>query len=346
MTTHILQEQIDVAEASFDADARILRNVVLIRAGMSKNRRLYSESVLQAAAPVFEGTKAYDSHQRGERRVSEITGWYTNVRFEGGALRADRHFARTDAGRNVQAIAEDIIAGRAPASLAGLSINAVGKGRAVKADDGDVLEVEAISAANSVDDVTEPAAGGGYVLAAGGHDALLNAALESMSYEEFTGARADYVARLKREWQSVRQDEAVKAAKADADRASAALAEAQATIAKLTAEREAAASERDAARRAAAVSEALQAAKLPAAWRESLKDTLLAADAAQWPSIIEREQRKAESAGHKPRIAVAGAPVMVSENAATKPPLTKRDLLPRDGEGPVEWRERLERMKE
>lgn len=345
MTTHILQEQIDVAEASFDADARVLRNVVLIRAGMSKNRRRYSEDVLRAAATVFEGTKAYDSHQRGERRVSEITGWYSNVRYENGALRADRHFARTDAGRNVQAIAEDIIAGRAPATLAGLSINAVGKGRAIKADDGEVLEVEAISAANSVDDVTEPAAGGGYVLAAGGHDALLTAALEAMTYEEFTGARGDYVTRMKREWQSVRQDDAIKAAKAEADRASAALAEANATIARLTAEREAAASERDAARRASAVSEALQAVRLPAAWRESLRDMLLEAQPEQWNTIIEREQRKAESAGHKPRISVSGAPVSVSESAAM-PAFSKRDLLPRDGESPLEWRARLEQMKE
>ena len=337
MRTIALSERLDLSEAQFDAENRVLTGVVLIRAGTSANRRRYTEGVLQAAAPVFEGAKAYDSHSRGERRVSDLTGWYSNVRYSDGKLIADRHFSRTDAGRNVMSVAEDIISGRAPSTLAGLSINAVGKGKTIKGEDGgDVLEVEAISAANSVDDVTEPAAGGAYALTAGGGDSLAADVLAALDYEEWVEARPEYTVRLKREWATVRQDEAVKAAQAEADRLRLALAEAQQKAQVSEAEREAAVREIALARRDGAIAEALAGVKLPASWRDGLRGQLKAADPGEWAAILESEQRKAEAAGHKPRVAVSGAGVQT----ATVPPVVESPL-PRPEENADDWARRM-----
>jgi hypothetical protein len=343
MKTLILTERLDLSEAQFDADARVLQNVVLIRAGLSANRRRYTEAVLQQAVPVFEGAKAYDSHSRNERKVSDITGWYANVRYTDGKLIADRYFSRTDAGRNVMSIAEDIVSGNAPSTLAGLSINAVGKGKTVKSDDGDVLEVEAISAANSVDDVTEPAAGGGYVLAAGmTGDSLAADVLAALDYDEWLEARPEYTARMQREWATVRQDNAVKAAQAEADRAKLALREAQEQVKRAEADREAARLDTAAARRDLALAEALAGVKLPAPWKTDLRERLGKADPADWAAIIESEQRKAETAGHKPQISVRGASVQV---AATPVIAEDTSPMPRPDENVEDWQRRMAQRK-
>lgn len=337
MKTMILTERLDLTEATLDADGRVLQNVVLIRAGMSANRRRYTEAVLQAAVPIFEGAKAYDSHSRNERKVSDITGWYANVRYADGKLIADRYFSRTDAGRNVMSIAEDIVSGRAPATLAGLSINAVGKGKTIKADGGDVLEVETISAANSVDDVTEPAAGGGYALQAGlAGDSLAADVLAALDYDEWIEARPEHTARLKREWATVRQDEAIKAAQAEADRLKLALEEAQAAAKRALADREAAVRETAQARRDLAIADALTAVRLPESWKADLRGRLGKAEPGDWAAIIESEQRKAESAGHRPRIDVRGAAVQVA-------PVVVADSspLPRPDENVEDWQRRM-----
>lgn len=339
MKTLVLTERLDLSEAQFDTDSRVLQNVVLIRAGLSANRRRYTEAVLQAAVPVFEGAKAYDSHSRNERKVSDITGWYANVRYTDGKLIADRYFSRTDAGRNVMSIAEDIISGNAPKTLAGLSINAVGKGKTVKSDDGDVLEVEAISAANSVDDVTEPAAGGGYILAAGmAGDSLTADVLAALDYEEWLEARPEYTARMKREWSTVRQSDELKAAQAVAEDLRRSLKEAQDGIKRAEADRVTARAETTQARRDLALTEALAGVKLPAPWKSDLRERLSAAEPGDWAAIIESEQRKAETAGHKPRISVQGASVQVAST-----PVIAEDAspLPRPNENVEDWQRRM-----
>lgn len=316
----ILNEQIDLSEATLDAAARVLQNVVLIRVGTSLNRRHYSEDVLRKAAPVFEGVPAYDSHDRRARRVGETTGWYTNVRFENGALRADRHFSTTQAGRDVQGIAEDIVSKRAPRTVAGLSINAVGVGKTQKLNDGDALVIESITKAESVDDVTTPAAGGSYTEAAKQGDVLAVALVEAMTYEEFRAARPEFIERLRKEIQTVRQEEAlktvqaeadqqVKTAKTEAEQATRALEEAQQTMAQLTTEREAAAGEAQTARHALAVEQALHDPKLrlPVAWKDALREKLTGAAPDQWDGIVESYRKLATSGGFKPQVAVGGA---------------------------------------
>jgi hypothetical protein len=314
MKTTIFTEQLDLSEASVDSAARVLRNVVLIRAGTSANRRHYSEQVLSSAAPVFEGVKAYDGHERRARRVAETTGWYANVRYENGALRADRYFSGTQAGRDVQSVAEDIVSGRAPRTLAGLSINATGQAKPGKLPDGDALVVEAITAAESVDDVSSPAAGGAYLEHVTG-DALAASLIEAMSFEDWFESKPDFVKRLQNEMKTARQDEALKAVQAEAKSAADALQEAQATIERLTQEREAAVLNEQTARRDLAVEQTLNdpRVKLPVSWKADVRAKLTESDPQAWVGLIEGYQRLASTAGHKPLVAVSGAGQQVSE---------------------------------
>lgn len=298
----LLVEALDLSEAAFSQDG-VLHDVVLIRAGMSKNRRHYSERLLQQAAPVFEGAKAYNDHAK-QHKATDITGWYKNVRFTDGKLLADRHFAPTQAGRDVQALAQEIVAGRAPADLAGLSINAAGKVKATTYTDGDGYEVESISAAESVDDVATPAAGGSYLAASA--DAMTSALLQAMSYEEFLEARPDYVERLRKDFKRVRQDDALKTAQAVTQRLQDELDSVQEQADALTQQRDTALAERDQAQRALAVEQALAAVKLPAAWKADLRKQLQEADPETWASVLQTEIDKAGSAERK-RVPVTGA---------------------------------------
>lgn len=333
-----LIEPLDLSEATVDTAERVIRNVTLIKAGMSQNRRFYAESVLQNAATIFEGAKAFDSHAKGERRVGDITGWYANVRYHEGKLVADRYFTRTRAADDVLSVVEDIIGGKAPRNLAGLSINAAGTGKVRKFDDGDALEVESISVASSVDDVVNPAAGGAYALTASGGDELRDAVLESITFEEFNQVFSEHIERLKREWKTTRQDEALKAAKADAERVSQALTEAQTALTEANAARDAALSERDTARRELSIVEALASVKLPAKWKADLRETLAATEPSQWKSIIEREIDKAKAAGHQPRVPVGGAGQAVDAGIRVTESFDPR---PRDGEDVEAWLARM-----
>lgn len=337
MKTQVIYEAIGLTEAAFDRDNRVLRNVTLIKAGMSKNRRHYPESVLQAAAGLFEGVKAYNDHALFGHKPTDITGWYTNVRYENSALKADRHFARTQAGEDVFSLVEDIVSGRAPKSLSGLSIAVIGEGTEKKFPDGKALEVESITAAHSVDDVTEPAAGGAY-LAAGDGDGLAGKVFAALNYEDWQASRPDYLERLKKEWKQTRQDEALKTALAESEQLRAALETSQATLATLTAERDAAAAGEAAARRELAVVEALAATPgIPAAWREDLRDTLGRADPAEWMDILNRTKQKAQAA-QRPRVPVTGAEAVQRDPAPSAPP---RAAVPQPGEDVMAWAARV-----
>lgn len=320
--TAIFTERLDLSEATLLSESRAVENVILIKAGMSLNRRRYSESVLLAAAPLFEGVKAYNDHGFFQK-VTDITGWYTNVRFEAGALRGTRHFTRNQAGQDVYAVVEDILNKVAPASLAGLSISAVGKGREAKGPDGEpYTEVEAITAAHSVDDVTEPAAGGAYLAASNrdfNNNRMIADVLKAMTFDEWFQARPEYVKRVMNELKTMRESEGLKAARAEAEHNRAALLayqdEARRTLASAERAREAAGQEADRARsdlaqarRELALEKALRRAKLPAVYEADLRDRLLALDdESGWDAILQTEQQKASAAGHRPRVPVSGA---------------------------------------
>lgn len=268
----VLAEALDLSEAQFDTENRVLRNVILIRSGKSLNKRNYPEAVLQSAVSVFEGSKAFDSHAKGERRVGELTGYYQNVRYEEGTLKADRYFLPTTAGKDVMAVVE-AIKGGAPRTLAGLSINAVGTGKVQKIDGEDVLNVESITAANSVDDVVSPAAGGTYLTASTG-DEMAKAFIDALTFEEWFEARPEYIKRVQGEMKTVRQDDALKAAKAEAETAQQALSEAQNTVTSLTEQNTKLETDNEILRRELALEKALGKVQLPLSWKTSLRNRL------------------------------------------------------------------------
>jgi hypothetical protein len=343
MKTIVLAEALDLSEAQFDTENRVLRNVVLIKAGKSLNKRYYSEAALQNAVSVFEGSKAFDSHAKGERRVGELTGYYENVRYDSGKLIADRRFLPTNAGKDVMAVVSAIISEGAPRNLAGLSINAVGTGKMGKYDGEDMLGVESITSANSVDDVVSPAAGGGYTLTASTGDELANAYIAALTYEEWFESRPEYIKRVQNEMKAVRQDEAVKAAIAEADTLKTALNEAQQLIENLTTERDAALAEAGSKARELEIVEALQSVNLPSKWRVDLREKLGKTDPNQWVGLIETEKQKAAQAGYKPRVEVSGAGQQVSSEIKLGESFTP---LPRRNENVEDWTKRMSRNQQ
>lgn len=312
--TNILIESIDLSEAAFDVNSRVLRNVGLIRAGKSLNKRFYSEDLLQKSVSVFEGAKAFDSHATGEkreRRVGELTGWYENVRYDNGVLKADRHFLGTRAGEDVMKVVEAVING-APRSLAGLSINAVGTGKMQKMDDGDYLQVESITSANSVDDVVNPAAGGAYVLTASSGDELATAYINALTFEEFFESRPEYIKRIQNEMKTVRQDDALKAAKAEAEAHLSDLTEAQAELKTLQEQHEATVAELATARRELILEKALRAANFPVLYENDLRESLPKLPVEEWAAKIDVEKKKAQQV--RPKVPVTGAGQHVHES--------------------------------
>lgn len=351
--TRYLSENIDLSEATVAADERVIRNVRLIKAGMSLNRRHYPADVLRQAAPIFEGAKAYVGHadpRQPRDRFRDLSGWYSNVRFEGDSLLADRHFTRTDAGNTAWAIAQDIADGRAPASLAGLSINAVGTGTNRKRDDGEVLEVESITSATSVDDVDAPAASGGYRLTASGLDPMIEGILKAVTFDEWTGAQPTFVERLQKQWKSVRLEEAtrtalaeadtrVKAANAAASEANRALSEAQSDISRLTSEGEAVLTQLQDTTLRLALERTLAASQLPAAYKSDLRERLPKLAESEWAGVIDTELSKAKRSGdYPPRVSVSGAGQQ--ESKPVEQTFSEDMLLPRPGEDARQWQER------
>lgn len=360
MTTTVLIESIDLTEAKFDATTRVLKDVGLIKVGKSLNRRNYSEEVLKNAVSVFEGTRAFDSHASGEkreRRVGELTGYYTNVRYDNGVIKADRHFLPTRAGQDVMAVVEAIING-APRSLAGLSINAIGTGKMQKIDGEDVLQVESISGANSVDDVVNAAAGGEYVLTASNGDAFATQLVASMDYEEWLLARPEFVDKLKREWKPVRlteatqaaiaeSDEKVKAALIETEHANEALLEAQSENGTLKTANEKLMSDITTLRLEIAVNEALDGVQLPAVYIKDLRKDLPKLAPSEWVGKIETELSKAKRTSSE-RVSVTGAGMQESKalNLTTTHTVTENDYLPRDNEDIGAWQERTARLNQ
>ncbi len=303
--TAVLCEAIHLDEARIDAGQKTVE-VVLIRPGWSDNGRYYAPDVLAQAAALFEGVKAYANHpaRRGEARsVLDITGDYTGVHpGEAGELRATRSVFG-GAGEAVWPLIVRSVETRRP--VIGLSINAIGHVRQGSAEGREGLIVEAITAAHSVDDVTDPAAGGGFDALLAGSDSLTAELLAALSYEEFLAARPDYLERIREQMKRVRQDEAVRAASQERDQLQAALDEAQ-TQADLYR------ADADRLRAQVTLEKLLREAHLHPDWERDLRAQLEEADPAVWPEIVQREQRKARTAGGR-SVPVSGAPQRVAD---------------------------------
>jgi hypothetical protein len=317
----VIVESLDLSEAVINTEQQTVQQRI-IRVGRSANGRIYDAAVLRRAAPLFENVKTFADHpidgrgERPERSVRQITGWLDNVEFREDGLYATRHFTRNQAGQDTWALVRDIVEGRAPATLLGGSINAVGRAR--RAENGDLI-VESIEAVHSVDDVTAPAAGGQFMPLVAGNDDLTASLLRAMTFEEYVAARPEFVERLKKEWRAVRQTEAVAAAVEERDQARRALIEAQQGVEQKKAqlselEAEVARLRAELARKGHEVEleRALRRAGLPAKVEEALREELGNTDSSQWLAIVERHVRMAAMLS-KSAAPVHGAPRLVAE---------------------------------
>ena len=245
MTKHIIVERAEFFEVN--KKARTVKQRI-IKAGVSKNKRMYSEDLLRRSVPKFEGTKTYANHRLwGARDVRDTSGWLEKPHFdeERKAIVATRHFASTDAGENSLSLISDMLDRGAPAELMGASIHALGTGEVD--DETGIVHVESLDKILSVDDVDVPAAGGGFGEGdegaqqfAASSKGIIPLILDELDYQQWREGRPDYERKLRNELKSERQDKAVKtseaqatAAQAEADRLTGELEAAQQEIAAL-----------------------------------------------------------------------------------------------------------------
>jgi hypothetical protein len=146
-------------------------DVVVIRAGLSKNGVYYPDAVLREAAALFEGArvfaKADAEHVRGEGKdINKLVGWLDRVKFVEGAA----HDAGRIAGRlNLSAAAEKLRVFLADAwqrgkrDIAGLSIDAEGQATVTLREGRKVRQAQSITKVHSVDVIVDPSAGGEFV---------------------------------------------------------------------------------------------------------------------------------------------------------------------------------------
>ena len=355
--THVIIHSLDLSEAQIDEQRQTVTQR-LIQAGRSGNGRHYSPEVLQSAISAFEGTRSFSDHpsrseqrDKPERSIRQITGWIDNVVYREDALWGTRHFTRNQAGQDAWALIEDIINKKAPASLVGASINALGKGRKDETS-GDVI-VESIDRVLSVDDVTSPAAGGGFVAQESDSLDLTAALLETVDFDEWRDAHPDYEERLKKEWQTIRQSKAVKTAQAEAEDLQAVLHQTGDQLEALQTTNATLTEEVQRLSRELLLERALQRVKLPAVWLASLRKTLMATPYEAWESVIGQEIAKAAHAEPKQSspVSIAGAGQRIQE-AFELTSLSARDRwldahpdVPRDDETIDDWQRRIAQGK-
>lgn len=158
-----LEGRVVEAKGTDDDGGRIFR-VRIIAYGDSKNRRRYPESVMRQAAPMYEGSRAYDHHRtEAELRSSTINGLigsYRNVEAEGDGLYGDLHLlpGATHAAEALDASLAQQKQGLPP--LVGLSHDVMATYKPLVAGGRRMQEATAIVKVQSTDLVADPAAGG------------------------------------------------------------------------------------------------------------------------------------------------------------------------------------------
>lgn len=159
-------ESLRLTEAVSKDEGGKVWDVTIIRKGWSKNPppndAYYGEDVLAAAAPLYEGARAYADHptkremqERPERSIRDLVGWYENVRVEDGRLKAELHLFETAVSWLSPILREK-------PDMVGLSHHALGRAKLGEAEGRTGRIVEAIAKVVSVDVVTEGAAGGSF----------------------------------------------------------------------------------------------------------------------------------------------------------------------------------------
>lgn len=158
VTGHLIE-----AKGTDGAGGRIF-GVRIIANGDSKNGRRYPQSVLDEAAPLYEGAKAYDHHRsEAELRTSTIQGLvgsYRDVEAKTDGLYADLHLlpsaTHTAESLDASLAAQD----SGLAGLVGISHDVMASYRTVLDGGRRLQEAVQILSVNSADVVADPAAGG------------------------------------------------------------------------------------------------------------------------------------------------------------------------------------------
>ena len=182
-------ENQDVFEAVTIDEEKKKAHVVVIKSGWSKNKRYYPEETLREAVPLFEGVKCYLDHNdcKGTptRSVRELSGFCEKVKFAGNRIEADLQFLSTEAGRVGLEIAKETL--KHNKALAGLSI----RGTAVLQKIEEGHEVKSIKSINSVDIVSDPAAGGEFIRL---YESIMeDKSMENLTLEKLREERPDLV---------------------------------------------------------------------------------------------------------------------------------------------------------
>lgn len=346
MKTHLFQEAVDLSEANFNYDKRLLTDVILIKTGLSLNNTLYSEAVLENATPLFEGVQAFADHEGFfdmGRKVRDITGWYANVRFESGAIRADRYFSENAAGDDIFRLVRSVIEERAPKNIAGLSINAMGTLEEADEDaPRDAPQVVAsLTEAFSVDDVAQPAAGGAYLESANRMQAAL---LEKLSYEDWLAVKPDYVTKYQTEHTRVRRNAEMKTLEDERGQYLTQTETLTADMVTLKESYEVMTARANVAEKQVRVTTMTGGLSLPRTMRDALAEELLETESERWGGVIDREIAR-HKAMPATRPAVEGADRRESGTVDIEVPDIESDSgAPLDGETPTQYKERLARI--
>lgn len=144
-------------------------DVVIIEAGLSRNRNLYERAVLEAAVPKYEGARLFMDHEEQPRRFGrstrDLAGFLKDVRPALVASEAEgtaRFAIAATAWITKRWVREELLdAWRAgKPDLYGLSHDVRATSQIIALPDGPAVKVDAIERVESVDFVTNPAAGG------------------------------------------------------------------------------------------------------------------------------------------------------------------------------------------
>jgi hypothetical protein len=287
---------------------------------MSLNKRHYSLPVVERAAPLFEGVKAFADHppdlKNPRRSVRDAAGVFENVRVEGDRMKATYR----SIGPVGDALWPWVVEASKGNHAMGLSINALGKARKGEVDGQKGVIIEEIVKAYSVDIVDEPAAGGQFERLLMGGDPWTEGVLEALELEELREARPDLINALKTEWKTVRDTEALAAARDKSKRLEGELQRAQALVEALEEQTRTLESELLEAR----VDRLLDSTTLPNDWKASLREEIVTAPPDEWATLIEREVVKAKSVQQTRPVTVRGAGVSMPDTAIS----AREALLP------------------
>jgi hypothetical protein len=237
------------------------------------------------------------------------------------------------------ALVQDVIEGHAPDNFIGGSINAIGRAAKGKAPDGrEGLIIESIEAANSVDDVTSPAAGGKFERLHAGVDDMTAALLNALTYEEFMESRPDLVDKLKTQLKRVRRDDVIRALEDERDTL-------KAQIATLETQTDPDPPEepRDETARlqmTLRLEKVLREARLPQHWENTLRTLVEKLDVSEWAATIQTFSALARDV-KPPPIPVVGAGRDVQQSVPVREAFNP---VPGGDENYDEWSARMDAL--